>query len=180
MTGTFIPCASLARSSDISEHIPEGSEIFFTAPEKELGALSEIFSKKGRVAGCAPSLSMTLEDLAPAVIDAAEKLGGISSMVFAPELSTGSTLFLDLPEQEFLDHLAALGGFFSLCKCALPYMMGQENAAVTLLLPREADNTASAAFSAAAKAVTEKLGEEFEPYGIKTEVIQTCLPPSAV
>ena len=166
MSSIFIPCASVRRFAAISGYIPDGAEVYFTADERDLPELITRFTEICSVAGSASVVSMSLEDLAPSVVEAAEKLGGIEKMIFAPDLASESTIFLDLPEHEFLEHMEAVEGFFSLCKCAVPYMMGQECAEITALLPEEAQNAASVALSAALKAISERLLEELAPYGI--------------
>lgn len=166
MASIFIPFASAARFDEIVKNISPDAEVCFTAPAAELDVLAKKFSGVCSVKGFSASASQSLEDVAPIVVDAAEKLGGISVLVYAPALRSTSSIFLDMPEEEFMDHLNAVGGLFNLCKCAIPYMMGQVSPKIVIALPKEADNAASAVFAASAEAIAEKLSKEFLPYGI--------------
>ncbi|MEG1824424.1 MAG: hypothetical protein RR501_06585 [Cloacibacillus sp.] len=171
MAKYFIPCASVARASDIISAAPEGSEIYFTAAAHEAADLRGAFGAAYGVCGFSAAASMTLEAAATGVIDAAEKLGGFEKMLFAPALSSSAQLFLDLPEDEFASHMEAAAGFFNLCKCAIPYMMGQPEAEIIVALPLEAENATTGMFRATMTALCRSLSEEFSQYGIGVKVI---------
>lgn len=114
----------------------------------------------------------TLEEIAPAVIECVETFGGIDTLIFSSWQEAGSDLFLDISHDEFAFYTGLLNKFHLLCKCALPYMLGRDDAAV--IIPVEEtipQNIARAAYRGALLAMAQSMSEEFEPLGIK---IKTC------
>ena len=110
-----------------------------------------------------------LADLAPAVIECAEALGGVDAVVFAPALSSKERLFLDISPDDFAAHASALNAFFEICKCALPYMMGREAPVVAVRLPAAPANLTERMYRAAMESMLGDMAEEFGAFGVSVQ-----------
>ena len=166
----FLPFAPSCLA-EISELIMEG-EVYYTCADTETAAglerrLNEIACCTG---GCVTA-EMTLEAIAPSVVSCAESLGAIEMLVYAPELTARGELFLDLSEDDFTAHTAAINGLFMLCKCALPYMMGGESPEIIVRLPHGQSNLISEMYRSAAEAVAKSMNNELAEYGVLVKLI---------
>lgn len=172
MRRIFLPFASEATLPAAASLFPAGAAVFFTVTDA--GSAPSVHSALEGLglecAGWSVTEDGSLELCAPAVVECAEKLGGIDELIFAPELSTTATLFLDLPEDEFIAHTSAIEAIFGLCKCALPYMMGADGAAVRIMRPKERGNLTSSVYNAAISAMAERMNAELTEYGVRTEI----------
>lgn len=165
----FLPFAPSCLA-EISELIMEG-EVYYTCADTETAAglerrLNEIACCTG---GCVTA-EMTLEAIAPSVVSCAESLGAIEMLVYAPELTARGELFLDLVEEDFTAHTAAVNGLFMLCKCALPYMMGGESPEIVIVRPRGQKNLTSDMYGAAVSAIAESMNNELAEYGVRVRL----------
>lgn len=165
----FLPFAP----QDLSELLPllSGGEVFITE-KKDSGAAYDA-EASFRCAGRCVTASFDLASIAPAVVECAEVMGGIDRLIFAPELTSNGRLLLDLSYDELTQHTAALNGFFALCTCCLPYMLGREEAEITVLLPREEDNCISRIYRAAVEAAAKSIGEELSGCFVKIRLIDS-------
>ena len=166
----FLPFAPSALS-ELTALIEDGMVYYTCADAGEAAELEERLNEiSGCMGGCVTA-EVTLEAIAPAVVSCAESLGAIDRLVYAPELKTQGELFLDLTDEDFTAHTAAVNGLFMLCKCALPYMIGGEAPEIVVRLPRERENLTAGMYLAAVKAVAEGLNGELAPYGVNVELI---------
>ncbi|WP_302794928.1 hypothetical protein [Cloacibacillus evryensis] len=166
----FLPFAP----SDLSaaaELIADGA-VYYTCAAPEMAA--ELEKRLREMSGCAGGCvtgEMTLEAIAPAVVSCAESLGAIDRLIYMPELTARGELFLDLSEDDFTAHTAAINGLFMLCKCALPYMMGGESPEIIVRLPRGQSNLISEMYRSAAEAVAKSMNNELAEYGVLVKLI---------
>ncbi|MDO4562055.1 MAG: SDR family NAD(P)-dependent oxidoreductase [bacterium] len=166
----FLPFAPSALSA-LTGLIEDGVVYYTCADAGGTAALEERLKEISGCAGGCVTAEMTLEAIAPAVVSCAENLGAIDRLVYAPELKTQGELFLDLTEEDFTAHTVAVNGLFTLCKCALPYMMGGESPEIIVKLPRERENLTAGMYRAAVKAVAESLNGELAPYGVNVKLV---------
>ncbi|MDO5116687.1 MAG: SDR family oxidoreductase [Synergistaceae bacterium] len=168
----FIPFAPARSYPRGAADFVEGGELFLTAPDA--GALERAQAALGGAAdiiGGSLTKDMSLAEIAPAVIECAEKLGGIDMILFMPDIGSREPLFLDISPDDFTAHTAALNGFFMACKCALPYMMGGESPVIAALLPAEPANIAESMYRAAMESIIDGMKAEFESYGITATAV---------
>ena len=126
-----------------------------------------------RCAGRCVTATFALDTVAPAVIECVETLGGIDRLVFAPELTAHGRLLLDLSYDELTEHTDAVNGFFALCTCCVPYMLGRDEPEIIIVLPQEEDNCISRIYRAAMKAAAESVGEELSGCGVNVRSIES-------
>ena len=118
----------------------------------------------------------SLEEIAPAVIECVETFGGIDTLIFSSWQKAGSELFLDISFDDFAFYTGLINKFHLLCKCALPYMLGRDGAAI--IVPVEENppqNAARAAYRGAITAMAQAMSDEFEPLGIKIKICKFSL-----
>ncbi|MDR3254354.1 MAG: SDR family oxidoreductase [Synergistaceae bacterium] len=116
------------------------------------------------------------EELSVAVVETAERFGGIDALFyFAPPASASAAMLLDLDDEDWdvaMDRGAK--GFFLSCKYALPYLISREGSSVTALDARGADEDgekpglADLASREALRVVVEDIADELSAYGIST------------
>lgn len=150
----------------------EGSLIFFTVDsDGNAAALSDMCGTSG--VGCHPYINAdkSLASIAPAVVACADKFGGIDVLLFDAQLKGSTELFLDISEDEFVSRTGLINEFHSLCRCALPYMLGREGASVRARVGHGLPGAATAAYNGAIIAMAETMNEEFGDYGIKAETV---------
>jgi len=165
----FLPFAP-SDLSGISELVMDG-EVYYTHADAEMApGLEKRLNEVARCAGGCVTAEMTLEAIAPSVVSCAESLGAIERLVYAPELTAKGELFLDLIEEDFAAHTAAVNGLFMLCKCALPYMMGGESPEIIVVRPREQKNLTSDMYDAAVSAIAESMNNELAEYGVRVRL----------
>ena len=170
MRGVFFPLAHGAPLPAGMAALLEGSSVWLTArSEDEISRLSEALPQGADFAGGSVTGGAALADLAPAVIECAEALGGVDAVVFAPALSSKERLFLDISPDDFAAHAAALNAFFEICKCALPYMMGREAPAVAVRLPAAPANLTERMYRAAMESMLGDMAEEFGAFGVSVQ-----------
>ena len=149
-------------------------EVFIT--EKTENGYTANAGTAFRCAGRCVTASFALDAVAPAVIECVEATGGIDRLVFAPELTAHGRLLLDLSCDEMTEHTDAVNGFFALCTCCVPYMLGRAEPEIVIVLPQEEDNCISRIYRAAMKAAAGSVGEELSGCGIKVRSIESpCL-----
>ena len=149
--------------------MPKKRKIFLPFAPSCLAEISELIME-GEVYYTCADTEMTLEAIAPSVVSCAESLGAIEMLVYAPELTARGELFLDLVEEDFTAHTAALNGLFMLCKCALPYMMGGESPEIVIVRPRGQKNLTSDMYGAAVSAIAESMNNELAEYGVRVRL----------
>ena len=94
MRGVFFPLAHGAPLPAGMAALLEGSSVWLTArSEDEISRLSEALPQGADFAGGSVTGGAALADLAPAVIECAEALGGVDAVVFAPALSSNCLLY---------------------------------------------------------------------------------------
>lgn len=170
MRGVFFPLAHGAPLPAGMAALLEGSLVWLTArSEDEISRLSEALPQGADFAGGSVTGGAALADLAPAVIECAEALGGVDAVVFAPALSSKERLFLDISPDDFAAHAAALNAFFEVCKCALPYMMGREAPVVAARLPDAPANLTERMYRAAMESMLGDMAEEFGAFGVSVQ-----------
>ncbi|MBQ9882085.1 MAG: hypothetical protein IJM42_05700 [Synergistes sp.] len=158
---------------DISGLLPllSDGEVFIT--EKAENDFTADDGTPFRCAGRCVTASFALDSIAPAVIECVDALGAIDRLIFAPELTTGGKLLLDLSCDELKEHTDAVNGFFALCSCSVPYMLGRDEPEIMIVLPQEKDNCISRIYRAAMKAAAESIGEELSCCGVKVRSIES-------
>lgn len=167
----FLPYLSPAACEAYASVIEKGSAVFFTVTDAAAApAVSAALEGSASVVGWAHTPAMTLEDAAPATVQCAETLGGIDELIFMPQLPKAEPLFLDIPEDSFLSCTSALNALFSVCKCALPYMLGETEVAIKIVSP-EGKELTSRVYRAAVEAFIEALNSELSALGIRASAI---------
>ena len=170
MRGVFFPLAHGAPLPAGMAALLEGSSVWLTArSEDEISRLSEALPQGADFAGGSVTGGAALADLAPAVIECAEALGGIDAVVFAPALSSKERLFLDISPDDFAAHAASLNVFFEICKCALPYMMGREAPVIAARLPAAPANLTERMYRAAMESMLGDLAAELGAFGVSVQ-----------
>ena len=147
------------------------TNIFFTAASaNEASLLEQKIVKAGAPVFYAVTEGHNIAGIALAVIECAEKFGGIDVLLFGEWVTCNSELFLDINEDEFSLYTDMLEDFFCLSKCALPYMLGREGAVI--ILPTEEQepiNLARAMYRSACFAMIKNMDREFEDYGLRVK-----------
>lgn len=170
MRGVFFPLAHGGPLPAGMAALLGGSSVWLTArSDDEIARLSGTLPQGAEFAGGSVAGGAALADLAPAVVECAEALGGIDAVVFAPALSSKEPLFLDISPEDFTAHVAALNAFFEICKCALPYMMGREAPIVAALLPSAPANLTERMYRAAMESMLGDLAAELGAWGVSVE-----------
>ena len=166
----FMPFASPVLD-DVARFF-EGCEVFYTCVCEDLKEdVERKINEYGRAAGGLVTPNTEMETISPAVIECAETLGAIDRIVFAPEINAEGRLFLDLSEDQFNDHINALKGFFMLCKCALPYMLGRDKPEIIVRLPQDRRNLTVQVYRAAIMTAANNLSEELAQYHIEVRLV---------
>lgn len=165
----FIPFAPSSYPESILRGLNGGSLYPTACDMKKLKAARLALSVCGECGVGWVTKTMTLEDIAPAVIDCVEKLGGIDCLLFAAELSSKEKLFLDINPTDFTSHVMALNAFFMSCKCALPYMLESLEPKIIVSLGSGPDNLTERMHRAAMESLLADMEKEFACYGLKVE-----------
>lgn len=150
-----------------------GCAVGFTYGSDE-SAASELSSQVESAGGRALALraaSFSAEELSAAIVETAEKLGGIGSLFFFRTRGTGQDqggMLLDLDEEDWDAEMnRSAKGFFLSCKYALPYLIGQEGSVIAALDPLSADGSLMDGVSGAAlQAAAEHISRELSNYGV--------------
>ena len=170
MRCVFLPLAHDAPLPAGMAALLEGAAVWLTARGgDEIARLSEILPQSTKFAGGSVTGGAALADVAPAVIECAETLGGVDAVVFAPALSSKERLFLDISPDDFAAHAAALNAFFEICKCALPYMMGREAPVIAARLPAAPANLTGRMYRAAMESMLGDLAAELGAFGVSVQ-----------
>ncbi len=170
MRCVFLPLAHDAPLPAGMAALLEGAAVWLTARgDDEIARLSEILPQSAKFAGSSVTSGAALADVAPAVIECAETLGGIDAVVFAPALSSKERLFLDISPDDFAAHAASLNVFFEICKCALPYMMGREAPVIAARLPAAPANLTERMYRAAMESMLGDLAAELGAFGVSVQ-----------
>ncbi|MDO4988490.1 MAG: hypothetical protein Q4E17_05665 [Synergistes sp.] len=164
----FVPFAPAALAGAFDT--VRGSKVYFTSLSDEDALVFE--RSLPDCAGYSVVRSSALCNVAPSVIECAEKLGGIDKIFFAPALTTRGSLFLDLDEESFVSHTEAFTALFMVCKCALPYMMGGREPEVLIELPHETENIISGVYCAAVEKLAKDMNNELAEWGVNVKIIR--------
>lgn len=142
--------------------------------EKRVEGLRSALSSAGVDAVTRVLEDYSASEISQAVIEAEEALGSIGLLVYAPAgLEAGESLMLlDIDEQEWDSVMnRRLKGFFLSCKFALPYLMGEENPCILLVMPAEPPMGGCGphvfAANAAGRAVAAHMAGELADYGVR-------------
>lgn len=170
MRGVFFPLAHGGPLPEGMAALFDGASVWLAArSDDDIARISENLPRGAAFAGGSVSGGDALSDVAPAVIECAEALGGVDAVVFAPTLSSKERLFLDISPDDFAAHAAALNAFFEICKCALPYMMGREAPVVAVRLPAAPANLTERMYRAAMESMLGDMAEEFGAFGVSVQ-----------
>ncbi|MDO5563426.1 MAG: SDR family oxidoreductase [Synergistaceae bacterium] len=169
---TFIFSATIDSLNYILPECGNGSLVFFTADtEKAAAGLVEFCAASGVEAFPYICSDKNLAAIAPAVIGCADKFGGIDTLIFDVSRDDKTSLFLDITEEEFVFYTNAINEFHSLCRCALPYMLGRDGASVIARAFKEPSGAAQAAYNGAVSEMVKAMRGEFENFGVKVETV---------
>lgn len=159
---------------NISEIIPllKGADVFYTVESKDtVDALEKKLNEVGCCVGGCITPAQTFEEISEAVYKAADTLGVMNTIVYAPILKAEGSVFLDLNAEDFAVHTTSLNGFFLICKCALPYMLGTEGAVIAVALPKEPTNAISSMYKGALTNIADAMNSELASYGVTVNII---------
>ena len=171
-------CAALgANGYDISFTYDDEDEAQALAAEIEAGSTKSMRS---------PLADYSAEELSTAIVETAERMGGIDLLVYMGELPKGyetdGKLLLDLDDSDWdiaLNRTAR--GFFLACKYALPYLIGRQGAHIVAVDTASEDCQGDAerslttfVASHALKAACEHLETELSHYGVSAEYKSAC------
>ncbi|MCE5202151.1 MAG: SDR family oxidoreductase [Synergistaceae bacterium] len=147
--------------------------IFFTAASVEdASLLKQKLSETGSEVGYSIFDGHNLADIASAVVDCAEKFGGIDLLLFGEWEKSEDRLFLDIEDSEFVRCTDMLLGFFRLCRCAVPYMIGRDGAAIALPTDNaEPASLISGMYRSASLAMVRILADELSGCGIDVKAL---------
>ncbi|MEG1798986.1 MAG: hypothetical protein RR214_02270, partial [Synergistaceae bacterium] len=76
---------------------------------------------------------------------------------------------------DFLFYCGLLSELYSLCKCAVPYMLGCPDAKILIPCPPSPDGAAQSMYCGAVAAMGENLKSEFSAYGISVELLRSSV-----
>lgn len=165
----FVASGALPKlESDISALAARGNNIYLTTPSKDFSALT---SADGGGISCRFTEKHDLAESASSVIDCVEKYGGIDVLVYAGLREYSDRLFLDIPADEFESCIAMLKELYCLCKSALPYMLGRDNAAIYIPVGSTIpSNAALSMYRGACISMAETMSNEFGQYSVNVNV----------
>jgi NAD(P)-dependent dehydrogenase (short-subunit alcohol dehydrogenase family) len=119
---------------------------------------------------------MSAPELSKAIVDTAERFGGIDVLVFVHDAGNtgGGELLLDLGEEDWDSALVPAKTFFLSCKYAVPYLINSPRARLIIISREIADDDNIAEYAAAQtlKALSERAAKELSGFGIEV----TCAP----
>jgi NAD(P)-dependent dehydrogenase (short-subunit alcohol dehydrogenase family) len=131
--------------------------------------------KAGLVSLLFPMKKFTAPNLSAAIVDTAEKFGGIDTLVYQynPRFKpSGADMLLDIDEEDWDEAMnSGAKGFFLTCKFILPYLISRAPSTIIVLdtqNPSLAEETRLTEYVAvrALDALLEHMSEEVSQYGI--------------
>lgn len=145
---------------------------------EELAALMGEIEAKGVRTTSSLVPGYTSEKLSAAIVDTAEKMGGIDILVYMGEppesYEPEGKLLLDLDEYDWDIAMNPIAkGFFLSCKYALPYLINGINAKVAAVGSNPCGECAATVFAslAALKTLAKHLESELSHYGVSVTYI---------
>lgn len=151
------------------------ADVYYTAESEDAAAaLEKKLCGICRCVGSCVTSEQTFEKISEAVFEAADILGVINTIVYAPELKADGKVFLDLSADDFTAHTTSLNAIFLICKCALPYMLGTEGSTIAVVLPQEPVNAISQMYNGAISSLADAMNRELASYGVSVNIIQTA------
>jgi 3-oxoacyl-[acyl-carrier protein] reductase len=154
-----------------------GFSVSFTygGPEEEAEIMRDELQALGAMSVCQPVRDFTAPELSAAVIDAAERLGGIDALFYVSGHhdmeEEGDKLLLDLDYAEWDGAMAAgARGFFLSCKYAMPYLVSSGCGRILALdaswRRAYAQNLVEYVSSASLRAAAKFISRELSNYGV--------------
>ncbi|MEG1642054.1 MAG: hypothetical protein RR272_02970 [Synergistaceae bacterium] len=110
-----------------------------------------------------------LQSIAPGVISCAEKFGFISNIIFVPFFKDDDVVFLDITEDNFSSYLSYVSALFSICKCAVPYMLGTDCAKIIVPIEKDPVGVSRCMYKASILSMVQEMRKEFEMYNVSVE-----------
>jgi|GEM_PF-3912079 len=166
----YIASTNLSPSDEIiAELIKRGNSIFMTTS----CGLNESVSNAHIV--CHSSVEQGLAEDANNVVECTEMFGGIDILLYAKWIDRSEKLFLDVNKDEIEPYLEQIKELFTLCKCAVPYMLGRENALILLPIDNDVStiNAPRAIYTGACISAVNVLSAEFADYGLQIKTMKT-------